>query len=647
MSNNKRRYFSPLNNFNTLNKSSSMPEMIIEKKNKRNQFPLLNDYNKFNTHIEDTMKNYKLNNQMNFVNEEEKKENLLSLKKYLSKEEIRYINKITHLNKSQENIINNKNYVFGDNLLKVSVNKNPRYLSPIHSLGILKINNKIFEDVVKINLERQRKRFDESIKNIEAYNMKFNVKMPKIRISTLNPKFDEEFPILDTPNNNNIIKRDSLRKKSSIKSLISSVKSSNDKIRFFSYYTYPNKNFPECREQFTLNIYGNNAYLTGGMCSIMKQINIWILNINSMIWKKLKLKNHTSNRFGHSCVIDKDRTRLFIFGGRAKMISQNNNLVFSNSGLYCGLEVFNFSNLSWSTPYFSAKNSPRLRRNHISELIGNYMIIHGGITENNEILNDVYIINIYYMNNLNISKDKDNDNNKDSDKWNNLIVTSNSKSPYLFGHSSTLVVPSNIQNHSKFSIYKFPENTFGYNKNGKLIPNEKETIKGWYIFGGKKKAESNFGITNDLYILKIGIKPCEWIKCDNTIGKKPCPRYFHSMNYYENNNFVIIHGGRNDSQSDTFALNDTFILNLADLNWIEVELFSQNDNFNVFSRCGHCSVIHDDKLIICGGMNNIHYLGSALLIVNLNGIYNMSFKKVNDDIISQINQKKIKNEDEN
>ena len=27
-----------------------------------------------------------------------------------------------------------------------------------------------------------------------------------------------------------------------------------------------------------------------------------------------------------------------------------------------------------------------------------------------------------------------------------------------------------------------------YNKNGKLIPNEKETIKGWYIFGGKKKS---------------------------------------------------------------------------------------------------------------------------------------------------------------
>ena len=115
------------------------------------------------------------------------------------------------------------------------------------------------------------------------------------------------------------------------------------------------------------------------------------------------------------------------------------------------------------------------------------------------------------------------------------------------------------------------------------------------------------------------------------------------MNYYENNNFVIIHGGRNDSKSDSFALNDTFILDLGNLNWIEVDLFSQNDNFNVLSRCAHSSIIHDDKLIICGGMNNNNYLGSTLLIVNLNGSYNMTFKKANNNLLNQINEKKIKN----
>jgi hypothetical protein len=276
------------------------------------------------------------------------------------------------------------------------------------------------------------------------------------------------------------------------------------------------------------------------------------------------------------------------------------------------------------------------------------MVIHGGITENNEILNDCYMLNINLINYNSFSnKDKDYSdyNNKENDKWNKLSVISYSKSPYLFGHSATLVLPSEIINNSKFSIYKFPESSFGFIKKDKN-KNKEISIKGWYIFGGKTKSDSNYGISNELYILKVGMRPCEWIKCENTIGNKPCPRYFHSMNYFENGHFIIIHGGRNDSKSDTFALNDTFILNLENLNWIQVELFSQRENFQIFPRCGHSSFIYSNKLIICGGMNNNNYLGSALLIVNLNGIYNMTFKKINDDILHQIYEKKIKNEDE-
>ena len=166
-------------------------------------------------------------------------------------------------------------------------------------------------------------------------------------------------------------------------------------------------------------------------------------------------------------------------------------------------------------------------------------------------------------------------------------------------------------------------------------PRNKEiSIKGWYIFGGKTKSDSSIGISNDLYILKLGIKPCEWIKCNNTMGNKPCPRYFHSMNYFENGNFIIIHGGRNDNKSESFALNDTFILNLENFNWIEVQLFSQSQDFKIFPRCSHCSIIYNNKLIICGGMNNNNYLGSALLIVNLDGTINPFMKSSEDFILN-------------
>ena len=80
---------------------------------------------------------------------------------------------------------------------------------------------------------------------------------------------------------------------------------------------------------------------------------------------------------------------------------------------------------------------------------------------------------------------------------------------------------------------------------------------------------------------------------------------------------MIIHGGRNDSVSDNSALNDTFILDLENLEWMEVNLYFQLSKFKVLKRCAHQGVVFSNKLIILGGMNNNNYIGSALFIVNL------------------------------
>lgn len=108
------------------------------------------------------------------------------------------------------------------------------------------------------------------------------------------------------------------------------------------------------------------------------------------------------------------------------------------------------------------------------------------------------------------------------------------------------------------------------------------------MFGGKK---SESVITNDLWILKLGKKPLEWVK-QEVKGRYPCPRYSHTMNYYEAANFIIIHGGRNDFSDESFALNDTFILELSKLEWAEIKLYSDVSSFNVFNRCGHAAVIY-------------------------------------------------------
>jgi hypothetical protein len=121
--------------------------------------------------------------------------------------------------------------------------------------------------------------------------------------------------------------------------------------------------------------------------------------------------------------------------------------------------------------------------------------------------------------------------------------------------------------------------------------------RGWYLFGGMNMDEGN--ITNDLWILRLGRKPLEWIKpiCR---GKPPLPRYSHTLNYYEEGNYLICHGGRNDLSSQSFALNDTYIFDLSKMEWQEIKLYSEVDNFNIFNRCGHNSVI-------IGNYNRIFY----------------------------------------
>ena len=95
------------------------------------------------------------------------------------------------------------------------------------------------------------------------------------------------------------------------------------------------------------------------------------------------------------------------------------------------------------------------------------------------------------------------------------------------------------------------------------------------------------------------------------------PRYFHSMNFYEEGNFLIIHGGRNDELSDSFALNDTYLFMLNTYERIKVELNSKLSGFKVLKKCAHQAVVYTNKLIVFGGMNSNNYIGSTLMIVNL------------------------------
>ena len=126
------------------------------------------------------------------------------------------------------------------------------------------------------------------------------------------------------------------------------------------------------------------------------------------------------------------------------------------------------------------------------------------------------------------------------------------------------------------------------------------------------------------------------------------------MNYYDKGNILIIHGGRNDTVSETSALSDTFVFDLENFEWMQVTLYSQLPKFKVLSRCGHQSAIYGNKMIILGGMNNNNYVGSSLFIVNLDFSYSNGVKSAEEMLIKELESKtdweskkklnKIKNE---
>jgi len=460
------------------------------------------------------------------------------------------------------------------------------FQNPSQSLNVLTNNNNIYNRINSDSLLRQQILMDKSVKMFENFSMKFKTKMPKIKISSINSKLVEYIPMI-------IVENEKKEEES-----LPPIPHSCD-FRLFSYFKYPEKNFPEGREQFSICTKGRNILLSGGVCTNMKEMSFWHLNIKNIEWRKISSINQTNNRYGHTTIYDENK--VYIYGGRIKE---------KNKSILVGLEIFSLKEMKYYKP--DMQNEPQDRRDHIALYLNNFMLIHGGVNANNEVLSDCHLLNLQNL------------------KWNEPHIDQFSQRPKLYGHTGCLVMPFKLLNHKNFNIYKFPEI-----ENNNMISLDKLKKKGIYIFGGKTKDE----ISNELWILVLGQKPFNWIK-PVTKGKPPSPRYFHSMDFYEKANYLIIHGGRNDILSQTSALNDTFILDLENFEWLKIELYSNNKDFKVISRYGHKSTIFSNKLIIFGGMNNSNYIGSSLFIVNLDFYYSINMKT-----IEQMNIENIKKDD--
>ena len=522
--------------------------------------------------------------QMSYINKDELPQNSMGPnEKYMNKDDTKTIQKVYDRNR----MLMTKGLASDneDSNLKITVT-DQNYPNPYQSLGIIKHNNHIFNEMSKDVLFRQSDLFNKQIIDIQKHKQKFKIKMPKIEVEDSNT-IGFDIPVVDLTH-----------KKAKDIANFSQIPQ-NDVLKLFAYYKYPNKNFPAGREQFSLFLRNNEIIISGGISTNMKNLAIWSLNLEKLEWEKIKTPENFSSRYGHSGIVFQNK--LIFFGGKTKYL---------NLSYLCGLEIYSLTENTFTSPIIG-KLGPEMRRNHVAELLGNQMFIHGGRNESNEILNDSYLLSINTL------------------KWNHCIINKYIPLPKLYAHASCVVIPHIILFHPRFSIYSYPILDPG--KVSNLI---KE--KGIYIFGGKSKEDG--GLSNQLWILITGRKPMEWVQPE-TKGKPPSPRCFHSMNYYEKGNFIIIHGGRNDIMSDSCALNDTYILNLENFEWAQIILYSQLKEFKVLNRCGHQSAIFGNKLIIIGGMNNNNYIGSSLLIINLDFSFNSQHKSIEEIMIKKLEGK--------
>ena len=114
----------------------------------------------------------------------------------------------------------------------------------------------------------------------------------------------------------------------------------------------------------------------------------WIFNIQKWKWYVLKFQRNEQQpepRYGHSAIVHK--TSVYIYGGYRRY-----NKSFKVRETYGDVYEFSTETLKWDKIRCSGQAT--FRRHHVAELIGKYMLIHGGINPKSWVLDDISILNL-------------------------------------------------------------------------------------------------------------------------------------------------------------------------------------------------------------------------------------------------------------
>ena len=241
-----------------------------------------NDYELYNSKINSSLNKY----QLSIIQDKEKDEevdpnDLGPNEKYLDKDDKRLIRRIYHLNSLYTN--RGLPTLNKESRLKVTIPEQ-EYPNPFQSLGVIKANRYLYDEISKDFLYRQSDLFNKKISDIQNYKNKFgSVKIQKTTVSASN-KGMYDIPVIDLTD-----KKDKHKENIGLTHILPQ----NGILRLFTYYKYPNKNFPEGREQFSLYSKGNEIIISGGITINMKTLTIWSLNLEKLEWKKININGYS------------------------------------------------------------------------------------------------------------------------------------------------------------------------------------------------------------------------------------------------------------------------------------------------------------------------------------------------------------------
>ena len=342
---------------------------------------------------------------------------------------------------------------------------------------------------------------------------------------------------------------------------------------------------PSSRTGATLTMINRKAYLFGGECrSRFNDIKV----LNTDIWKwewpgsPQEGDPPPEPRVQHSAVCF--RNSLVVFGGSGEY-----NPMLKLRNCFNRVHLYDTVSNRWRTAE-TVGQPPAVRRNHACTLVGNTMLVYGGMDEIGNALDDLHALNLETL------------------RW-FVPRLHKSSGPKPGKRHSMSMVPAyqlSVLRQFHFDLFHIPS---AYDENFT------KTSSGIYLFGGANQAGT---ATNDLFVLKpkpIDVKDddyyLKWSK-PSISGTPPEPRYAYSATL--KSKFIVFFGGRNDAVGrSTITVQGLALLNLESMRWETVVTYGVQPA----GRWGAAVAASGSQVIIFGGLRLEEYCSGKLVLLEL------------------------------